>query len=323
MKYYNYQDMAAVLLRERGRLPERVDLVVGIPRSGMAAATMIATQLNIPMTDPDGFRAGRLMAVGETKSRPDIARALSDDRTVLLVDDVIGSGRAFRQAQEVLAGAAHPGRIVSCAVFGPDLSHPDVDLVLEEAPIGFLSQWNLMHHAILADTGVALEGVLSPQPALHEIADPDAFARFLEMNGPLHATSGKIGEIVSRADEKCRDAVEAWLARHGIRYDRLAHVPHGADQAIFKAQVYRRATTQVFIEASATVARRIAARTGRPVLCLETQSIVFPYMRDNAYAPVEIRRSSAFLSRFKLRTRLIVGKRAYSAMKAIAARRLG
>ena len=99
MRFLNHRDMALALIKHRRKLPQRIDLVVGVPRSGMIPATMLATQMNVPLVDADGFLEGRLFRHGSTKRRPDLDQALADERVVLIMDDVIGSGRADSRAQ--------------------------------------------------------------------------------------------------------------------------------------------------------------------------------------------------------------------------------
>jgi orotate phosphoribosyltransferase len=45
-------------------LPRDIDLVIGVPRSGMLVANLLALDFNLPLADLDGFLKGHIMAAG-------------------------------------------------------------------------------------------------------------------------------------------------------------------------------------------------------------------------------------------------------------------
>src|SRR5438309_128683 len=47
-----------------GSLPRDVDIVAGIPRSGLLVANLLALHLNLPMTDVAGLIEGRVIQAG-------------------------------------------------------------------------------------------------------------------------------------------------------------------------------------------------------------------------------------------------------------------
>lgn len=48
--------------------PRDIDAVIGIPRSGMLPAAIIALALNVPMGDLHGFARGQLLGVGSKRT---------------------------------------------------------------------------------------------------------------------------------------------------------------------------------------------------------------------------------------------------------------
>ena len=50
MNYKSYSDLSIDILEGISKVPSSIQLVVGIPRSGMIPAYMIAAQLNLPVT---------------------------------------------------------------------------------------------------------------------------------------------------------------------------------------------------------------------------------------------------------------------------------
>ena len=58
MNYRSVNDLNHCIVANLHRLPRDIDLVVGIPRSGVLAASLIALHLNLPLVDLDGFIEG-------------------------------------------------------------------------------------------------------------------------------------------------------------------------------------------------------------------------------------------------------------------------
>src|SRR5262245_61017528 len=62
MHYRSVANLNEAVVRNLHALPRDVDVVVGIPRSGLLAGTMLALAMNVPLADVEGFVAGRLLA---------------------------------------------------------------------------------------------------------------------------------------------------------------------------------------------------------------------------------------------------------------------
>jgi hypothetical protein len=60
MNYRSFSDLQARVAEWAIALPDEVDLVVGVPRSGLLPATLLALHRHLPMADLDGFLAGRI-----------------------------------------------------------------------------------------------------------------------------------------------------------------------------------------------------------------------------------------------------------------------
>ena len=65
MNYRNINDLNEIILKRLYILPRDFDLIVGIPRSGMFPANLLALYLNRPVTDLDSFRNGHVYKAGE------------------------------------------------------------------------------------------------------------------------------------------------------------------------------------------------------------------------------------------------------------------
>ena len=58
MNYRTFSDLNELIIRRLYILPKDIDLIVGIPRSGMVPANLIALYLNKSLTDLDSFING-------------------------------------------------------------------------------------------------------------------------------------------------------------------------------------------------------------------------------------------------------------------------
>lgn len=284
---------------------------------------MIATQMNIPMVDADGFLEGKLFRHGSTKKRPDLERSLAPDRTVLIIDDTVGSGRAIRELKAEIAAREITGNLVFAAIWSPVMNHPDVDVVLERFEKAICFPWNIMHHAILNDACVDIDGVLCASRQAHEHFDPKSYVRFLENAAPIHGTSRKIGWLVSSRPEKYRAVTEHWLAKNGIEYGRLimATPEDVLDLNAFKARIYRETGAKIFIKGENENAALVAQLSGRPVVCMNSLQMIYPAdtqaikrYRQESKADWHQRQST-----LKLAVRRMIGADVYAMLKGAKA----
>lgn len=270
-------------------LPSDLDLVVGVPRSGLLAANLLSLAANIPMTDLDGFLAGRVFSSGFTKRGAHVRRSLADMRKILVIDDSINMGAAMRDARARINGTTGTAaQLIFAAVYGSRKIHREVDLVFETVPQPRMFEWNFMHHILLERSCVDIDGVLCIDPSPEENDDGPAYERFLRTARPLQKPSRRIGCLVTSRLEKYRALTQHWLARNGIQYGRLImlDLPSKEERqrrsahAGFKADFYRRSDAVLFIESEYDQAIKIATASEKPVLCTETQEMVLPVSRQ-------------------------------------------
>jgi uncharacterized HAD superfamily protein/adenine/guanine phosphoribosyltransferase-like PRPP-binding protein len=284
MHYRSISDMNDTIVSNLHRLPRDIDLVVGVPRSGVLAGTLVSLAANIPMTDLDSFLEGRVYTSGITKRRAALDRKVADMRKVLVIDDSIAGGNAMRDARARIEAAGIEGDFIYAAVFGLEPKHPETDLVFEVVRHPRMFQWNFMHHKFLAQCCVDIDGVLCLDPTEAENDDGPAYEKFLSEARPLHAPTHRIGWLVTSRLEKYRALTEAWLARNGIQYDQLImlDLPSKAERqrlgahGSFKADFYRKSDAILFIESEHAQALKITELSGKPVLCVETHMVSVP-----------------------------------------------
>lgn len=283
MQYRSISDMNAAILRGMNQLPPDLDLVVGVPRSGMIAAQFVALLANVRLTDLDSYVEGRVYGAGRTKSAG-MRASPGARRKVLVIDDSINGGTAMTEARAQVAAAVNDDEVIFAAVYGSQPEHPQADLVFERVPWPRIFQWNFMHHKFLAQSCIDIDGVLCHDPTREENDDGPAYLDFLASARSLYRMSRPLGTLVTSRLEKFRAPTEAWLAAQEFVYDRLVmlDLPSKAERqrlgvhGSFKGEVYRDDPAILFIESENRQARRIAEIAGKPVLCLETHSLIEP-----------------------------------------------
>lgn len=285
-------DLHRDIVNNSMRLPRDVDAVIGIPRSGMLAASLIALTLNRPLGDLEGFAEGRLLSSGSTRRTAALDQDVAALRHVLVVDDSTRTGSAMVEARARLAGLGDRVRITYCVVYGVTDMPAAVDLCLAVVPEPRMFEWNMMHHPLLKTACVDIDGVLCHDPTEDENDDGPAYLTFLENARPLNLPTQRLGTLVTSRLLKYRPQTEAWLARHGIAYDRLVMLDlpdaetrrrsqaHGG----FKGEYYRDSDSWLFIESELPQARRIAEISGKPVLCMDGPVVCYP----GAASPVAV-----------------------------------
>lgn len=277
MKFRSFEDLAETVRTNLCRIQHDIDIVVGVPRSGMFPASMLALHRNVNLTDVDGFLEGRVLQHGVRREKPRVLARSDTWKNVLVVDDSVGTGGTMSSVRRRIEGSGGPWNVLYCAVYGIEARHPGVDVILEVCPLPRAFEWNLMHHPhCLASACIDIDGLLCVDPEPEENDDGPHYARFLREARPFHLPTVAVGTLVSSRLEKYRAETEDWLHRHGVRHDELCllDLPSADERrrlkahAPFKASVYRsKASSWLFLESEPEQARHIAAHTGKAVIC--------------------------------------------------------
>lgn len=277
-------DMNAAIVANLHRIPRDVEAIVGIPRSGLLAASAIALHLQKPLADVEGLCDGRVY-------RRKLRRT-STVRKVLLVDDTVLHGTSMNQAAAMVLRASPKIDVVRFAVYdSPVTPGGVVDLVCERLPGPRAFAWNLWKHTRLDRWCFDLDGVLCRDPRNDENDDGERYLKFIRTAEVKFKPVQRIGYIVTARLEKYREETEAWLKRHGIDHGGLhmldlptkaARMEKG-NRGAFKAERYAALTvqlredgrdkpTELFVESNNGQARKISEITGKAVWCTDTQT---------------------------------------------------
>lgn len=284
MKFVTFDHLNRLIGANLHRLDGDIDLVVGVPRSGLMAGMLVALQKNLPITDLDGLRKNRIKTAGTTRRRPDWIRSVDEARHILVVDDSISTGEAMARAREEVQSLGLPAKVTYLAVIALPTNFRSVDLYFEIVNHPRLFEWNYMHHWALQHACVDIDGVLCPDPGLRDNDDGPRYQAFIENAPPRLLPTKPVGMVVTSRLEKYRAATEAWLARHGVVYDELVMLEgvtaderrRSGGHAQFKAEVFKQSPHAIFIESDYEQAVEICRIAGRPVFSVGNSTLVEP-----------------------------------------------
>lgn len=270
MRWISTARLAADAIRLASLLPADTSGIVGVPRSGMVPAAIIATHLHLPLWE---LGEGEVRPSRTGSSRGDSLARLSGRLAV--VDDTVYGGSAMARARMMMRGIA----AVYSAVYVRPEAQRTVDVFAVELPSPHLLEWNIVNggpfagHAVnpCYARGVALDldGVI-----VHDAASGGVVgcAYLVPRYAPCRL-------IATGRAEVYRAATERLLIQLGVRWERLAMFPGGrtpddpAEIAAFKAQHYKASGCGFFVESDPAQAAEINRLTGLPVICPAADTI--------------------------------------------------
>ncbi|MDQ8204654.1 phosphoribosyltransferase family protein [Pelagicoccus sp. SDUM812003] len=283
MNYRSVSNLCDQLVQWTHELPRDLDLIVGVPRSGLLVANLLALYTNVPMSDVKGYLDGRILSTGPRfKGRKiDLKR---EGLKVLVVDDSLRSGGQLSKVKQSLSELSRKHTILYGAVYVRPGTQTMVDYACELLDTPRVFEWNILHHDLLEESCVDIDGVLCRDPSEMENDDGDRYRDFISSVPPFNLPSQPIGRLVTCRLEKYRDLTEAWLEKHGVVYKELVMMDLPDAQArrkarshgSYKAEVYKRTRSRLFIESSITQAIEISNASDMPVFCMDTRQMIYP-----------------------------------------------
>jgi len=282
MHYRSLEDLNTTILLNLYKIPYDIDLIVGVPRSGLLAANLIALHLNVGLADVDSFVNGKLFKAGMRYRT--IAKPFDECRNILVVDDSLYTGTSMLEVKEMLSTKFPDKNILYSAVFVVPDATPLLDIYFDICPFPRVFEWNLMHHSLLSQCCMDIDGVLCHDPL--EIENDDAFnyETFLKTAKPIFKPTKKVGCLVTNRLEKYRSETIQWLQSMGIQYNhlRMLNLPSQTIRkqvnryAEFKAVCYLESEALLFIESDIRQAQLIAALSNKQVYCSANRKMITP-----------------------------------------------
>ncbi|WP_372760479.1 phosphoribosyltransferase family protein [Pseudoalteromonas sp.] len=258
------------------------DLIVGLPRSGLTPASIMALYLNIHCTDLISLINNSELKTGRTrKSKNEHLKYPQHAKKILLVDDSIATGSSIKSDMQLIPTHLH-SKITTCAIYSSIKNRTDIDFFLEYVPSPRVFEWNIFHHPILSATCMCIDGVLCVQPTVGQTNDAEQYREFI-LNAPaLFIPSRKVFALVTSRLERYRKETELWLKEQNIEYQHLIMcerndketVHNYAVYAQYKAAFFNKCKAELFIESEYQQSIEINNITHKPVFCVSDNLLI-------------------------------------------------
>jgi uncharacterized HAD superfamily protein/hypoxanthine phosphoribosyltransferase len=272
MNFIGYRQLHRDVAEFSAMLPRDLIGIIGVPRSGLMVASLLALHRNLP-----------LGCLGINEWLGHGMRALPerlDSGTILLLDDSLQSGGSMRNARRQVEACLRRYRLVTGALYVDPGKQAAVDYCLQVVPRPRVFAWNWISHARLTRCLSDIDGVLCYDPPVFDDDGPE-YQYALCGARPLHVPTRPIGGLVTGRLSRWRELTEGWLASYGVRFGQLTMYPaetaterqRRCDVPHWKGRVLRNGPWDWMVESSAAQAPEIARVAGKPVICLENERV--------------------------------------------------
>jgi len=277
MSWVSYAQLHADVPLFSASLPVDLAAVVGVPRSGVMAASLVALHRHVPLSDAETFaRTGGFYTPGlrlRTTKPP-------KEGKVLLLDDSAITCRSINAARRQIEQSERCRRfeLICGAVYVVPEAASRLDVFGRIVPMPRVFEWNWLASQQLETWMCDVDGVLCHDPPVFDDDGP-GYEAALRDAVPLYLPRRRVRSLITCRLARWRSVTEAWLARYGVVAGELVFHPAPSAEArrkqgrygLWKGEHYRASGCTLFVESSATQAPVIAQAAGKPVLCLENK----------------------------------------------------
>lgn len=280
LNYKTYQNLMQDIKNNISKIPTNIDLVVGIPRSGMIPAYMIGLMFSRQVCSLNEFLSEDFISKATVR-----IKLTKDVKNVLIVDDSINTGNAIKTVKKAIEESKlnEKYNIKFMAIYYRDNSYKNnIDIGLCQLSSPRVFQWNYLNHIFLQDAAFDIDGVLCKDPLDEENDDGEKYKHFLLNARPLFIPQYKIPYIITSRLSKYEKETREWLDKNNVKYDHLIMLSgYTAEErrrlnlhAKFKAENYKKLKDiQLFIESDKGQAQEISRLSGKLCFCASTDEL--------------------------------------------------
>lgn len=280
LTYKTYQDLIFDIKNNLYKFPVNIDLIVGIPRSGMIPAYMLGLMLSKPVCTLNELLNENFISKETVRIKLNTVI-----RNILIIDDSLNTGSAITKVKENIIKADNLKKynIFYSAVYYKEENYKKyIDIGLVKVALPRIFQWNYLNHIFLKDAAFDIDGVLCYDPRPEENDDGIKYKHFLLNARPLFIPQYRIPYIITSRLKKYEPETKEWLAKNNIQYDHLIMLTnYTAEQrrklnlhAKFKAEQYKKLNDiQLFIESERNQAQEISRLSNKLCFCVSTDEL--------------------------------------------------
>lgn len=282
IRYTTCADLARDTLKLIPYIPADCKGIVGVPRSGMIPASILATNLHLPLlelTDNGPRPMGNGYRGTWLKFKP-------GNGPYFVVDDSTYGGGSMKRARDKMR--SHPA--IFAAVYSKTLGCADVDAVIMDC---HLFEWNIFNNKILEGGAIDpklrggvcadFDGVLCADPSFpHKDEEEERVIEWLLNAPPKHLIRGcKIPTVISFRLEKHRSYIQQWLDKYQVTVGNLILHPASSfaerdrnfNVIEHKAKIFKNTLHCIMFESCSLQAKMIAEYARKPVIATDTGKV--------------------------------------------------
>lgn len=262
------------------QIPPETKGIIGIARSGLVPATMLAQLLHLPLKILRQHSADGDYSLLDGGSGWRLSGNIGGDGSWVLVDDTVMSGNSFSYSLPPVFEAV--GEVKTAALYVNPHSRFKPDYYAHELPWPHLLEWNMFNSVMTPSMAFDFDGILCHDCPAGSDDDGQRYLEFLRNTKPLYPVRKVVIPLIVTARlEKYRSETIGWLKRHGMAVDKLVMGPwKSLRERTFdrvcehKATAFQRFIEQkhrikppMFVESCPHQAKRIADLSGGLVVC--------------------------------------------------------
>jgi hypoxanthine phosphoribosyltransferase len=276
MNIKSTSDMFELLRKKAYLIPDNVDLIVGVPRSGLLPALYLGIIKNIDVTDIDGYISGKTFNRGQTTYKENNIKKIH--KKILILDDSCHSGKTINEIKEIIKNTTEINNrdILYGSVYSSSPYNKNIDIYWEQLDPPHIFEWNFFKNQIMYRTYFDMDGVLCRNPSKEEEKDERNYLNFLNNVELLICPLIRFKGVVTGRSITYRKETENWLKKNKISYDELHMYPNkdrksidSRKAAVFKSNIYKNSDAELFIESSLLEADIINKCTNKKVINYE------------------------------------------------------
>ena len=267
MNFVSYKQLNEWILEFIKTIPNKFDLIVGIPRCGLVFASILSAKFGRPLTVPDSYWMWK-------SPLPNLGI-----NSILICDDAISSGQQMDMAIKMIH-IRYPNAKIEIAVVIKHLNSV-VDYYHKITDDPKLFEWSLVHFKS-GKLACDIDGVICNDlpVGFEEEISPEGYEDHIKNAIPQFIPQYTIDTIVSCRVERWRKETEKWLQKVGIKYEQLKlwDIEKPANRigkwADYKIEEIGNANIDYVFESNWEQTQRIYEALKIPVLCFEKMEML-------------------------------------------------
>lgn len=237
--------------------------IIGIPRSGMTPASVIATKLSLPLCS---LKDGEIVILNSFSSHGGyrMKHYKHIDGPLLFVDDTVNTGISAINVKKKFP------ECLFATVYSTKEAAKEVDYYGRLLDNPHILEWNIFNSQFAHYTLFDIDGIFCENIPIGVCKNDEDYARYIENVEPIHTRIPKLFKakaLVTGRLERYRNITEAWLEKYNFNYEDLIMFPteleerrnsnHAIEVGSYKGRMMNRLGASFFVESEMSEAQVI------------------------------------------------------------------